>query len=77
VPATNEKTVLSAQLPDVTLPTPWRRKLGTTVPVPALEVEVGGRWKPVDVIAGAPAGKTKTILIDLAANCLPAAAGCG
>jgi Flp pilus assembly protein TadD len=34
-------------------------------PFPVLEVEVGSRWKPVDVVAGAPAGKTKTILIDL------------
>jgi tetratricopeptide (TPR) repeat protein len=35
-------------------------------PFPTLEVEVNGQWKPVDVVSGAPAGKTKTILIDLA-----------
>jgi Tfp pilus assembly protein PilF len=35
-------------------------------PFPLLEVEVApGRWKPVDVTVGAPAGKTKTILVDL------------
>jgi tetratricopeptide (TPR) repeat protein len=40
-------------------------------PFPTLEVEVGGQWKPVDVVAGAPAGKTKTILIDLAGKLPP------
>ncbi len=40
-------------------------------PFPGLEVEVGGQWKPVDVVAGAPAGKTKTILIDLAGKLPP------
>jgi hypothetical protein len=35
-------------------------------PFPALEVEVNGQWQPVDVTVGAPAGKTKTILVDLA-----------
>jgi len=39
---------------------------GLPFPFPALEVEVDGRWKPMDVIAGAPAGKTKSVLIDLA-----------
>lgn len=35
-------------------------------PFPVLEVELSaGQWKPVDVTCGAPAGKTKTILIDL------------
>jgi len=35
-------------------------------PFPKLEVQVDGRWQPVDVVAGAPVGKTKSILIDLA-----------
>ena len=35
-------------------------------PFPTLEVETGsGEWRPVDVVAGAPAGKTKNIIIDL------------
>ena len=35
-------------------------------PFPSLEAEVApGTWKAVDVIIGAPAGKTKTILVDL------------
>ncbi len=35
-------------------------------PFPTLEVETsGGDWRPVDVVVGAPAGKTKTILVDL------------
>jgi Tfp pilus assembly protein PilF len=35
-------------------------------PFPVLEAEVGaGTWKPVDVTVGAPAGKTKTIVVDL------------
>ncbi len=34
-------------------------------PFPVMEVEVGDKWQPVDVTVGAPAGKTKTILIDL------------
>ena len=34
---------------------------------PSLEVETaGGRWVPLDVVVGMPAGKTKTILCDLA-----------
>ncbi len=34
-------------------------------PFPVLEVERGGKWEPVNVTAGAPAGKTKTIVIEL------------
>src|SRR6185503_13888340 len=35
-------------------------------PFPTLEAEVApGSWKPVNVTVGAPAGKTKTILVDL------------
>lgn len=34
-------------------------------PFPTLEAEVSGIWKPVDVTVGAPAGKTKSILVDL------------
>jgi hypothetical protein len=35
-------------------------------PFPALEAEVApGKWKRVDVTVGAPAGKTKTIVVDL------------
>ena len=45
---------------------------GLPFPFPTLEVEnASGDWKPVDVIVGAPAGKTKTILVDLAGK-LPA-----
>jgi len=36
-------------------------------PFPTVEMEMGpGEWKAVDVLVGAPAGKTKTILVDLA-----------
>ena len=36
-------------------------------PFPQLEVETAaGEWRPVDVTVGVPAGKTKTILVDLA-----------
>jgi outer membrane protein assembly factor BamD (BamD/ComL family) len=42
-------------------------------PFPNLEVEANGVWQKVDVTVGAPAGKTKTILVDLAGK-LPAAA---
>lgn len=36
-------------------------------PFPQLEVETGpDQWQPVDVVVGAPSGKTKTILVDLA-----------
>lgn len=35
-------------------------------PFPTLEVEdTTGDWSPVDVVVGAPSGKTKTILVDL------------
>ena len=38
-------------------------------PFPQLEVETApDRWQRVDVVAGAPSGKTKTILIDLAGH---------
>ena len=41
-------------------------------PFPALEVETaGGNWKPVDLVVGAPCGKTKTIVVDLSRK-LPA-----
>lgn len=41
-------------------------------PFPRLEVETApDRWQPVDVVAGTPAGKTKTILIDLAGKLPP------
>ena len=46
-------------------------------PFPKLEAEVGGEtnahWVAVDVTVGAPAGKTKTILVDLAGR-LPSGA---
>jgi hypothetical protein len=43
-------------------------------PFPSLEVETEeGKWAPVDVIAGAPAGKTKSIIIDLAGKLPPGA----
>ena len=35
-------------------------------PFPTLEVESSGTWKRVDVVVGAPAGKTKTVLVELA-----------
>lgn len=45
---------------------------GLPFPFPTLEVETSeGAWQPVDVVVGAPAGKTKTILVDLAGR-LPA-----
>jgi hypothetical protein len=39
-----------------------------TLPVipPTLEVEVNGRWQTVNVVVGMPAGKTKTIVCNLA-----------
>jgi Flp pilus assembly protein TadD len=40
-------------------------------PFPILEAEVAGIWKPVDVIVGAPAGKTKTIIVDLEGKLQP------
>jgi len=42
-------------------------------PFPTLEVEVNGTWTPVPVIAGAPAGKTKTIVVDLTGKLSPGA----
>jgi hypothetical protein len=42
-------------------------------PFPVLEVERDGKWEKVNVVAGAPAGKTKTIVIDLEGK-LPAGA---
>ena len=43
-------------------------------PFPSLEAEVTpGLWQPVDVTVGAPAGKTKTILVDLAGKLPPGA----
>ena len=41
-------------------------------PFPTLEVEFDqGAWKTVDVVVGAPAGKTKTILVDLSGKLPP------
>jgi Flp pilus assembly protein TadD len=42
-------------------------------PFPTLEVEAGGEWRKVDVTVGAPAGKTKTMVVDLTGK-LPAGA---
>jgi Tfp pilus assembly protein PilF len=42
-------------------------------PFPVLEAEVAGAWQRVEARVGAPAGKTKTILVDLAGK-LPAGA---
>ncbi len=39
---------------------------GLPVIPPTLEVEADGRWQRVDVVVGMPAGKTKTIVCDLA-----------
>src|SRR5205814_2218331 len=41
-------------------------------PFPKLEVETAdGEWKSLDVVVGAPAGKTKTILVDLSGKLPP------
>jgi len=41
-------------------------------PFPQLEAEIApGTWEPVNVTVGAPAGKTKTILVDLAGKLKP------
>lgn len=41
-------------------------------PFPSLEVEVApDRWQSLDVVVGAPSGKTKTILVDLAGTLPP------
>ena len=43
-------------------------------PFPQLEVEIAGaEWRPVDVVAGAPAGKTKSIIVDLTGKLPPRA----
>ena len=38
---------------------------------PSLQVQTGGSWRPVDVTVGMPAGKTKTLLVDLAGKLPP------
>jgi hypothetical protein len=50
------------------------RDPGVGFPFPRLEVEIGSTWHPVDVVVGAPCGKTKTILVDMAGK-LPAGSG--
>jgi len=40
-------------------------------PFPKLEAECGEQWQPLDVVVGAPAGKTKTILVELAGKIPP------
>lgn len=35
-------------------------------PFPVMEIERNGAWQKLDVLVGAPAGKTKTIVVDLA-----------
>ncbi len=40
-------------------------------PFPVLEAETPGGWTPVDLTLGAPAGKTKTILVDLSGQLPP------
>jgi Tfp pilus assembly protein PilF len=41
-------------------------------PFPVLEVEAAsGQWQPLEVTTGAPSGKTKTILVDLAGKVPP------
>lgn len=42
-------------------------------PFPVLEAEANGRWQKLDVEVGAPSGRAKTILVDLAGK-LPAGA---
>ena len=45
---------------------------GLPLPFPQLEAEdAAGQWKPLDIVVGAPAGKTKTILVDLAGKLPP------
>jgi hypothetical protein len=42
------------------------------VVLPTLEMETAdGHWQPVDVVVGRPAGKTKTIAVDLAGKLVP------
>ena len=40
-------------------------------PFPVLQARTPDGWKPVDVVVGAPAGKTKTILVDLTGKLPP------
>jgi tetratricopeptide (TPR) repeat protein len=41
-------------------------------PFPTLDVETsGGQWQPVNVVVGAPAGKTKSIVVDLTGKLPP------
>jgi hypothetical protein len=42
-------------------------------PFPVLELERDGKWEKVNVTAGAPAGKTKTIVVDLEGKLPPGA----
>jgi Flp pilus assembly protein TadD len=43
-------------------------------PFPRMEVEAAdGSWKPMDLVVGAPCGKTKTILVDLQGKLPPGA----
>lgn len=42
-------------------------------PFPRLEAEVAGVWQPVDVVVGAPCGKTKRMIVDLAGKLPPGA----
>jgi hypothetical protein len=45
---------------------------GLPFPFPTLEARTGdGQWHPVDVVVGAPAGKTKTVLTDLGGKLPP------
>ena len=44
-----------------------------TIVPPTLEAETSAGWRPLDVVVGMPAGKTKTILVDLTGR-LPAGA---
>jgi hypothetical protein len=75
---------LLAERPLVLALTGWLRFGGATAnlaasadpdlpfPFPKLEQETASaEWKPVDVVVGAPAGKTKSILVDLAGKLLP------
>jgi hypothetical protein len=40
-------------------------------PFPVLQAQTPDGWKPVDAVVGAPAGKTKTILVDLTGKLPP------
>ena len=42
-------------------------------PFPTLEAEVNGQWRRLDVEVGAPSGRAKTILVDLAGQLPPGA----